>query len=120
VLFLDDSLQGFRIVNIYRFDDRCGWLSYYVVIQKPLNFGFEVLEIDHFLVANLHRALQLAELFPLPLKRLEFLVAEDIIDLIRGQRDVQAATESAQPSVEFASLDSSQGAALTAPCPSYS
>ena len=68
-------------------------LRRHMIVQQLLNLRLELLEVDDLLIAELHRPLQLAELLPVPLQSLDLVLVEDIEELLRRQRDMQAPTE---------------------------
>ena len=79
-------------------------LRRHMVIEQLLNLRLEFLEIDDFLVAELYRPFQLAELLPFLLEGLDLVLVENVVELFRRQRDMQAPAEGAQARIEILPL----------------
>ncbi len=72
-----------------------------MVIEQLLDLRLELADIDRLLVAELDRPFELGELLPVPLQGVDLGLVEDIEQLVRRERYMQAPAESLEARVEL-------------------
>ena len=92
-----------------------------MIVEEALDLRFELPDVHRLLVADPNRLAEIAEAPPVPLHLGDLPLVKHVEDLLRRQRDVQAAREGAQSPVEVLPDGFvGQETAPSLPCPSCS
>jgi hypothetical protein len=86
------------------FDDCLRGHSSDMVVKQFLDLRLKLFHIDNFLIPKLDGAPKFTELLPVSFEAFDLLLAKNVVELFRRQRDMQAFAEGAEARIEFLPL----------------